>query len=61
MSALRLRTVDTADLLTTPAPRLRPATPWPYRIAVPFIMLASLVLWAIFWQAATFTIAVLVN
>ncbi len=61
MSALPLRSTNTADLLNAPAPPLRPATAWPYPIAVPLIMLASLALWAILWQTAAYIITTLMN
>lgn len=61
MSALPLRTGDTADLLRSPAVSVPHAKRWPYRIAVPFIMLASFALWAVVWRAASFTIAALTH
>jgi hypothetical protein len=66
MSALPIPSGDTAELLLphpTPAAAspLRAGSPWPYRIAVPFIMLLSFGLWALAWQAASFAVAALVN
>lgn len=61
MSALRLRPADTAELLKPAASPLPRVTPWPYRIAAPFIMLVSLTLWAVLWQAAAYMIATVLN
>lgn len=57
MLALPVRSGDTADLLKRPPTPVLRGSPWPYRIAVPFIMLLSLSLWAVLWQTAAFAIA----
>lgn len=44
--------------------RLRPVpsdTPWRYRVAVPFIMMLSVALWAVVWEAASYTAAIIMK
>ena len=57
MLTLPARSGDTAGLLQQPPSPVLRVSPWPYRIAVPFIMLLSLSLWAVLWQTAAFAIA----
>ncbi len=61
MPTIRLSPVDTSTL---PRQRLRPvprATQWHYRAAVPFIILLSVALWAVVWESAAYTAAVILR
>ena len=47
-----------------PPARLRPVpgvAPWAYRVAVPFIMLLSLSMWAVLWQVAAYSFALILG